>query len=290
MGDSRVGHLSRESRQPNRATATRQKTSGAVLNLQRTSGNNAVTGLLRPLRASATAAAELSSSLPGTRSHSFGDQAVQRLIAGAAAPPEVIAHSNPDESAAQALASAVMRMGEPEGPRAIPRASVSGGLDADTRSFFEPRFGHDFSRIRVHATSAAAQSASRLGAAAYTIGTDIVMGTGHLPGRNLVTAHELAHVVRGDAVGRLCRAPGGPDFKIISKVWRVAGRDIVLVSTGSGNQVLSFYLRTGKGYKGEGLAPAAGKWVPFKTLMEQSRSPRATVVQQEPLLQQRRSQ
>jgi hypothetical protein len=157
----------------------------------------------------------------------------------------------------------------PAGRPAAPRPGIAGGLDPATRSFFEPRFGADLSGVRVHADPAAARSAERLGAAAYTKGQDIVLGAGQRVGPNLLTAHELAHVVRGDPAGRLHRAPGGTEgFAVISKVWRVGGRDIVVVATGHGDQVLFFYRRTGLGNKGAGVAPKAEQWVPFKTLME----------------------
>ena len=73
-------------------------------------------------------------------------------------------------------------------------------LDAETRAFMEPRFGHDFSRVRVHADSKAAESARLVGAQAYTVGQDVVFGTGHyapgtIAGRGLL-AHELVHVVQ----------------------------------------------------------------------------------------------
>src|SRR5690348_6152819 len=42
-------------------------------------------------------------------------------------------------------------------------------LDSGIRSFMEPRFGHDFSQIRVHTGSAAADSARALGVRAYTV-------------------------------------------------------------------------------------------------------------------------
>lgn len=61
-------------------------------------------------------------------------------------------------------------------------------------------------------------------------------------------------------------------FKIISQVWQVAERDIVVVATGHGDQVLFFYRRTGLGPKGAGVAPKAGSWTPFKTLMAQDES------------------
>ncbi len=73
-------------------------------------------------------------------------------------------------------------------------------LDPAARTLFEPRFGHDFSRVRVHADAAAAESAREINALAYTAGTNIVFGPGRydpvsLTGRRLL-AHELAHVVQ----------------------------------------------------------------------------------------------
>src|SRR5436305_5555895 len=51
-------------------------------------------------------------------------------------------------------------------------------LDQAARSFMESRFGHDFSRVRIHADARAAESAQALKARAYTLGRDIVFGTG----------------------------------------------------------------------------------------------------------------
>jgi len=73
-------------------------------------------------------------------------------------------------------------------------------LDLATRNFMEPRFGHDFSRVRVHSDARAAQSARALGALAFTIGQHIVFDAkryspGNEVGRFLL-AHELAHVVQ----------------------------------------------------------------------------------------------
>ena len=73
-------------------------------------------------------------------------------------------------------------------------------LDARTRAFMEPRFGHDFSRVRVHADAQAAESARAVNALAFTVGHHIVFGSGQLfpetsPGRRLM-AHELTHVVQ----------------------------------------------------------------------------------------------
>jgi hypothetical protein len=49
-------------------------------------------------------------------------------------------------------------------------------LDAAARAFMEPRFGYDFSRVRVHADSKAAKSAEAVNAQAYTVGSNIVFG------------------------------------------------------------------------------------------------------------------
>jgi outer membrane protein OmpA-like peptidoglycan-associated protein len=64
----------------------------------------------------------------------------------------------------------------------------------------EQRFGHDFSRVRVHSGDAAEQSAEDVNAQAYTVGHNVVFGAGRfapatLEGRRLI-AHELAHVLQ----------------------------------------------------------------------------------------------
>jgi len=73
-------------------------------------------------------------------------------------------------------------------------------LDAETRAFMEPRFGHDFHNVRVHADAHAADSARAVNSLAYTAGRDVVFGVGRYApatseGRRLM-AHELAHVVQ----------------------------------------------------------------------------------------------
>lgn len=73
-------------------------------------------------------------------------------------------------------------------------------LDAATRDFFGSRFGHDFSRVRLHIGGQAAESARSVGALAYTVGRDVVFGAGQyspgsVAGRRLL-AHELTHVMQ----------------------------------------------------------------------------------------------
>jgi len=73
-------------------------------------------------------------------------------------------------------------------------------LDAATRAFMEPRFGHDFGSVRVHTDVRAAESARAVNALAYTVGRDVVFGAGWstqdtTAGKRLL-AHELTHVVQ----------------------------------------------------------------------------------------------
>jgi len=73
-------------------------------------------------------------------------------------------------------------------------------LPAATRTFFEPRFGHDFSHVRVHSDASAEESARDLEARAYTVGYHIVIGSAFpssfVLGADRLMAHELAHVVQ----------------------------------------------------------------------------------------------
>lgn len=78
-------------------------------------------------------------------------------------------------------------------------------LEPEARAYFEPRFGHDFSKVRVHTDHLAAESARAVNALAYTVNSQIVFDSGQFTprsaaGRQLL-AHELVHVVqqRGQA-------------------------------------------------------------------------------------------
>lgn len=73
-------------------------------------------------------------------------------------------------------------------------------LDSSAREYMEPRFGHDFSNVRVHTDARAAESAQAIDAIAYTGGRSIVFDRGRYSpasteGRSLL-AHELTHVVQ----------------------------------------------------------------------------------------------
>jgi hypothetical protein len=76
-------------------------------------------------------------------------------------------------------------------------------LPESSRQFFEPRFGQDFSSVRIHTDSVAAKSAQSINALAYTTGNNIVFNSGQYSpdsesGKKLM-AHELTHVVQQSA-------------------------------------------------------------------------------------------
>ncbi|MCI0337072.1 MAG: DUF4157 domain-containing protein [Acidobacteria bacterium] len=110
----------------------------------------------------------------------------------------------------------------------------SGGqpLSTSVRAYFEPRFGYDFGEVRVHTDGRAAESARAVNALAYTLGRDVVFGSGQYApetsnGRKLL-AHELAHIVQqrgsitspGSQHGLIHRAPDKPSGSTPSLPWK----------------------------------------------------------------------
>lgn len=90
-------------------------------------------------------------------------------------------------------------------------------LDTATRQLMESRFNHDFSAVRVHADSRAAESARAFDARAYAIGNDLAFADGayapQTPEGRYLLAHELAHVVQskaGSGAAELLSSPSDP--------------------------------------------------------------------------------
>ena len=158
----------------------------------------------------------------------IGNQATQRLLA---VQPKLTVSTPGDEHEQEAdrVSDEVMRMPEPSpapehvqtkgiesstpanAPPSVNEVLRSPGepLAPDTRAFMEPRFGQDFSNVRLHTDQTAARSAESVSARAYTVGNHIVFGAGsYAPasqsGQRLL-AHELTHVQqqqRGPALQR----------------------------------------------------------------------------------------
>lgn len=107
-------------------------------------------------------------------------------------------------------------------------AQLSAGqpLSPADRAFFEPRLGHDFSQVRIHADGTAAQAARALNARAYTQGNHIVFGRNEFQpesvlGKHLL-AHELTHTIQQQsqpaAIQRWALGTGTPphtDYKVV---------------------------------------------------------------------------
>ena len=73
-------------------------------------------------------------------------------------------------------------------------------LANEIRNFYEPRFGYDFSNVKVHIDTVAAKSAQSINALAYTSGNNIVFNErqytpGTDKGKRLL-GHELTHVIQ----------------------------------------------------------------------------------------------
>ena len=120
-----------------------------------------------------------------------------------------------DEAMRPALGSA-QAIARPPAGAAGTGGSSGFALDAEARRFFEPRLGHNFAGVRIHADAGADASARALHARAYTLGEDIVFARGcYAPGTpqgRALLAHELAHVAQQSrGLGRgIQRAPGDP--------------------------------------------------------------------------------
>lgn len=100
------------------------------------------------------------------------------------------------------------------------RSGSGNPLSSSTRAFFEPRFGQDFSRVRIHTDERSSQIARSLNARAFTHGQDIFFASGEWSpttwrGQKLL-AHELTHTIqqdRGIVVRRQTTSPTKPSKK-----------------------------------------------------------------------------
>jgi hypothetical protein len=108
-----------------------------------------------------------------------------------------------------------------EVPPVVHEVLRTGGrpLEAETRALMEPRFGYDFSQVRVHADARAADSARAVNALAYTVGRDVVFGAGqyapHTAAGERLVAHELTHVLQqgGQAPTAFSIGPAHDEFE-----------------------------------------------------------------------------
>ncbi len=183
-----------------------------VLHLQRTIGNREVSRLIR----SGIIRAKLSIGQPGDIYEQEADRVADQVMR---MPDEKQSLVNGHWSMLQRKSSCP-GCEEEERPISLKASAGCGGSDVmscveshinalkgsgqslspATRGFFEPRFGADFSQVRVHTGSDAAAIATEINAKAFTTGNDIFFNTGqYSPGTSggkSLLAHELTHTLQ----------------------------------------------------------------------------------------------
>ena len=158
-------------------------------------------------------------------------------------------------------------------------------LNSATRMFMEPRFGHDFGRVRVHTDARAAESARAVSALAYTVGRDIVFDAGLYAPRTRtgheLLAHELAHVVQqgGTDVSRdAALSIGSPGDRAEHEAESAAGR----AAQGTGTSVQSISTpavqRREKPNKTPDTMLDTGDWTVSDRVYETARWQRANLI------------
>lgn len=179
----------------------------SILTLQRSAGNQAVSGLLQRKPAAAT----LPVSEPGDTSERQADRVADEVMGSQATAGSLQEGGSVSSKASGAATGSVHDLGSGE------------PLDPAMRASFEPDFGADFSGVRVHSDEKAARSARDLNARAFTVGSDVVFAEGeyqpHTSAGKHLLAHELAHVVQqgaGPAMVQRAVALKDDDYKALA--------------------------------------------------------------------------
>ena len=188
---------------------------------------------MRPLIAAPAPATKLAESLPAREPLCINAPTDDRELEAERLSRRLTASSG----ANRAITPAAVQPTMPSGPGVALPASVHATLsrpgqplEPAIREYFEPRFGHDFSRIRIHTGSTAAASAEAIDAFAYTAGSHIVFGhNGYrpttTPGRCMI-AHELVHTLQQARPGapvqmqKIAKNPLGVPFVAHTKLFR----------------------------------------------------------------------
>ncbi len=212
-----------------------QAAPGDILGLQRTAGNRAVSRLIQTKltvgpasdryeqEADHVAEQVMSSQQPAASSQSQAvqrqedEEEVQTKPLAASITPLVQRQEDEEEVQTKPAAGRLQRQSasgngfdaSPELENQLAAGRGRGSpLPGEVRAYMEPRFGADFSGVRVHTGGEAGQINRSIQAQAFTHGQDIYLGAGRYePGTDAgkrLLAHELTHVVQqsGPAVQR----------------------------------------------------------------------------------------
>lgn len=223
---ARVSVKKPEAKRENRASQTQkigpsQSISSPVeqiLFLQRTIGNQAVGRLIQ----SGALQAKLRIGQPGDIYEQEADRVAEKVINQTYQPlTPNLRFDYEDRAMIKREAPAIQRQEMPEEEEILQTKGISGHkmemasdlesqihalrgggqpLNESALTFFESRFGNDFSQVRVHTDNKAAKTASLVNARAFTMGKDVVFGSGQYAPENVqgkkLLAHELTHVIQ----------------------------------------------------------------------------------------------
>lgn len=134
-------------------------------------------------------------------------------------------------------------------------------LDPATRAFLEPRFGHDFSQVKLHTDTKSGESAEAVGALAYTMGSHITFGVGQYDpstskGQELL-AHELAHVLQQTLFNQPYHDIKGLHFE---EDFEVEKQGTVAECNGAMSGSINYPLGLQRKVKGGGPGLCGGTW------------------------------
>lgn len=171
------------------------------------------------------------------------DAVADRVMGAGAATVPTIAGASPGGTVRREAAGGSGGSATSAGPQAQKALSGLGAgasLPAAERAFFEPRFGADLSKVRVHAGGRGAAASRAIAARAFTLGTDIGFADGeYRPGTNEgrhLLAHEIAHVLQDGGGGVVRRKLQVADPK--ANIPNPTGKGLVQTNAQAGQDYL----------------------------------------------------
>ena len=195
-----------------------------ILALQRLVGNGTITRLLGRAAPAVPIQAKLTVGPVADRFEQEADRVAEQVTANAqpaGAGQRTQRHTGGEETVQEkplvnAIAPLAAVQGKADGDLVatpglesrLASAQGSGSpLPDQVRATMEPRFGADFSGVRLHTDGEAAQLSQGLGAKAFTHGADIYLGAGAekpgTPAGNHLLAHELTHTLQQSGGARI---------------------------------------------------------------------------------------
>ena len=182
-----------------------------ILFLQRTAGNQAVGRLIKSGALHAKLTIGQPDDIYEQEADRVADQVMRMLEPTAAAQPEVDEDKPKPDIQTKHISGEITPLvyqqpviGDAEDNEVASDLTSSLGagetLDTASRTYFEPRFGHDFGNVRIHHGPQADRAAASVQARAFTLGRNVVFAAEeHDPGSEggkRLLAHELTHVVQ----------------------------------------------------------------------------------------------